>query len=164
MKTVIGKPAEWLIEAAASIGLDYSMLTHETTNELIKHSIKRHGDQNIHGAATIRLMDFDYIPDIVKAPDYAIVGALRKETLINAYAKIVNGITFLYFEDVLKSRKNKSLRGKTLYKVTRPLSFNEFLNNVSRNKKTDTSKATIFYISSVVIEENVQTAGSHPGG
>jgi hypothetical protein len=29
VKTVIGKPELWLIEAAASIGLDYSGLTHE---------------------------------------------------------------------------------------------------------------------------------------
>jgi hypothetical protein len=52
----------------------------------------------------------------VKAPDCAVIGAIRKETLINAYAKIDNGITYLYFEEVLFSRRNKSLRGKTFYK------------------------------------------------
>jgi hypothetical protein len=30
--TKIGNPEPWLIEAAASIGLDYSGLTHEITN------------------------------------------------------------------------------------------------------------------------------------
>ena len=70
-------------------------------------------------------------------------GAIRKKTLINAYAKIEKYITYMYFEDVLNSRKNKSLRGKTLYKITRPLLFHEFISNVSRNKKTDISKAAI---------------------
>jgi len=158
-KAVIGKPAQWLIEAAANVGLDYSRLFHETTDELTGHSIKRHGNRDIHGAATIITTDFDRIPDIVKTPDYAVIGAIRKETLLNAYAKIDNGITYLYFENVLKSRKNKVLRGKTLYKVTRPLLFDEFLNNVSRNKKTDISKAGIY-----VSQKNVQTAGGHPGG
>ena len=159
IKTTIGKPEKWLIEAAASVGLDYSKLSHETTNELADHSIKRHGDQNIHGAATIINTDFEYIINIIKKPDFAIIGAIRKETLVNAYAKIENNITYMYFEDVLNSRKNKSLRGKTLYKITRPLLFHEFVSNVSRNKKTDISKAAI-----INMQNNVQTAGGHPGG
>jgi len=142
-----------------SIGLDYSGLSHETTNELTIHSIKRHGSHDIHGEATVTSADFDRIPNIVKNPDYAVIGAIRKETLINAYAKIDSGITYLYFEDVLKSRKNKALRGKTLYKVKRPLLFDEFLNNVSRNKKTDISKAGIFNL-----QKNVQAAGGRPHG
>ena len=151
-KTVIGKPEEWLMEAAAETGLDYSGLCHEITNETINHSIKRHGDPKIHGAATVTCTDFEYIPDIVKTPSYAVIGAIRNETLINAYAKISHGATYLYFEEVLKGRRNKALRGKTLYKITRPLTLDEFLNNVSRNGKTDILKA------------NVQTAGGHPGG
>ena len=143
-KTVIGKPEKWLIEAALSIGLDYSGLSHETTNELTGHSIKRHGSFDIHGSATVTGADFDRIPDIVKTPDYAVIGAIRKETLINAYAKIDNGITYLYFEDVLKSRKNKALRGKTFYKVTKSLTFDDFLNNVSRNKKNGYIKGRCF--------------------
>ena len=158
-KTSTGKPAQWLIEAAADIGLNFTGLTHEITNELTAHSIKRHGDRNIHGMATITGTDFDRISDIVKTPDYAIIGAIRKGTLINAYAKITNGITYLYFEEVLISRKNKALRGKTLYKVTKQLSFDEVLKNVSRNGKTDISKARILNT-----QKNVQTAGGHPGG
>ena len=146
IKTTIGKPEKWLIETAAHAGLDYSKLSHETTNELTGHSIKRHGDRSIHGTATITSADFDRIPDIVKNPEYAIIGAIRKAALINAYAKIVNGITYMYFEEVLISRKNKALRGKTLFKVTRPLSFDEFSGNVTRNKKTDITKAAIFCV------------------
>ena len=142
-KTIIGKPEIWLIEAAAKIGLDYSQLTHEITNEFINHCIKRHGDQKTHGGATVTDADFERIPDIVKTPDHAIIGAIRKETLINAYAKIDNGMTCLYFEEVMISRRNKTLRGKTLYKVTRPLSLKEILRNVSGNGKTDISSARI---------------------
>ena len=155
----MGKPEKWLIEAATDIGLDYSRLTHETTNDLIDHSIKRHGDRRFHGSATITLADFERIPDIIKAPDYAAIGTIRKKTLINAYAKIDNGITYLYFDVVLTGRKNKALRGKTLYKITRALSFEEVLKKVTRNGKTDISKAKVLNF-----KNNVQTAGGHPGG
>jgi hypothetical protein len=143
-KSKISEPEKWLIEAAASIGLDFSGYIHEVTNEFHDHSLKRHGNPTIHGAATITDVDFECIPDIVKNPDYAIIGAIRKETLLNAYAKIYGNTTYLYFEMVLISRRNKSLRGKTLYKVTRQLSFDEVLKNVSRNGKTDISRSWIY--------------------
>ena len=158
-KIPICKPEQWLIKAGIFIGLNFSELTHEITNEFKNHSIKRHGDYKLHGTATVTTADFDQISCIVKNPDYAIIGAIRKEVLINAYAKIISSITYLYFEDILKSRRNKAMRGKTLYKVTKPLSFDEFFNNVSRNKKTDILKAWIYNS-----QKNVQTAGSHPGG
>jgi len=53
-------------------------------------------------------------------------------------------MTHLYFEEVLSSRRNKAFRGKTFYKITRPLSFDEFKKNVTRNKKTDISKAVFW--------------------
>lgn len=158
-KTVIGKPEKWLIETAAKAGLDYSKLSHEKTNDLIIHSLKRHGDRNTHGEATITMLDFAHIPDIVKNPDYAVIGAIRKNTLINSYAKHINGMTYMYFEDILISRKNKALRGVTLYKVTRLLPFEGFFSNVTRNKKTDVSKAAVYKA-----KKNVQTAGGNPGG
>ena len=43
-KTTIGKPQQWLIEAAAEIGIDVSGLTHEVTNSFITHVFKQHGD------------------------------------------------------------------------------------------------------------------------
>jgi hypothetical protein len=139
--TEIGRPEKWLIEAAAAIGLDLSGFTHETTNELRSHSIKRHGDPEKHGMAAITEADFERIPGIIKTPDHAIIGANRKGTLINAYTKADNSSTYLYFEEVLQSRKNKALRGKTLYKVNRPLTFEEFIRIVTMNKKTDISGA-----------------------
>jgi hypothetical protein len=86
--TIPGKPEAWLLEAAASIGLDYSALTHEVTDHFRNHVINRHGDPSKHGTATVTYMDFDKIPAIVKAPDMAILGARRWGNLCNVYIKI----------------------------------------------------------------------------
>jgi hypothetical protein len=40
---ILGKPEAWLLEAAASIGLDFSPFTHEVTNHFKNHVKKRHG-------------------------------------------------------------------------------------------------------------------------
>jgi len=77
----------------------------------------------------------------------------------NVYVKIDTGITYFYFEDILCSNRNKCLRGRTLYKITRPLSLDEVLKNITKNDKTDISKAKI-----LILQEDVQTAGGHPGG
>ena len=156
-KTVIGKPAPWLLEAAASIGLDYSELSHEITNHFQSHVINRHGDPAKHGTATVTEKDFDMIPSILETPDIAIIGAFRWGILCNIYIKTIMEVTYLYFEETLDSNRNKSLRSRTLYKVTRSLSLDEVLKNVVRNDKTDISKANILTI------KNVQTAGGHPG-
>jgi hypothetical protein len=139
----IAKPEPWLIEAAAEVGLNYSRLTHEETNEFRIHVINRHGDRARHGKATVTNADFDRIPAIVKAPDMAIIGATRQGAFCNVYIKIDTGMTYVYFDEVLDSRKNKALRGSTFYKVTRPLSLDEVLNTVTRNDKTDISNAKI---------------------
>jgi hypothetical protein len=86
--TVIGPPEPWLIEAAASIGLDYSAFTHEVTDHFKNHVINRHGNPAKHGAATVTNTDFDRIPAIVKAPDMAIIGAIRQGNPYNDYIKI----------------------------------------------------------------------------
>jgi hypothetical protein len=143
-KTIIGKPEPWLMDAAAAIGLDFAGLTHEITDHFKNHVINRHGDSAKHGAATVTDTDFSRIPGIVKAPDIAIIGAIRWGNLYNVYAKIEAGITYLYFDEVLNSKRNKALRSSTFYKVTRPLSLDEVLTNVIRNEKTDVSKAKIF--------------------
>jgi hypothetical protein len=49
--------------------------------------MKRHGDPKKHGTAAITEADFERIPDIIRAPDHAIIGATRKGTFINAYVK-----------------------------------------------------------------------------
>jgi hypothetical protein len=160
-KTIIGKPEKWLIEAASSIGLDVSGLSHEITNHFKNHVINRHGDPAKHGTATVTEQDFKKIPDMLKKPDIAIIGAVRWGIPCNIQIKIYKGTTYLYFEDILNSNRNKCLRGRTLYKVTRPLLLDEILKNVIRNDKTDISKAKIVIFSN---KKDVQTAGSHPGG
>jgi len=61
VKNEVCKPEKWLIEAGASIGLDFSKHIHETTNEFYEHSLKRHGNHQIHGEATITSVDFKHI-------------------------------------------------------------------------------------------------------
>jgi len=84
------------------------------------------------------------IPDILRTPDIAIIGAIRWKLLCNVYIKIDAGTTYLYFEEIMDSNRNKCLQGRTLYKVTRPLSLDEVLKNVVRNDKTDISKTKVF--------------------
>ncbi|MDR1618093.1 MAG: hypothetical protein LBS06_03470 [Treponema sp.] len=139
----MGGPEPWLVEAAASIGLDFSGLTHETTNHFKNHVINRHGDPAKHGTATVTDADFAKIPGIVKAPGMAIIGATRRGHSCNVYIKIEAGITYFYFDEVLNSKRNKALRSSTFYKVTKPLSPDEVLKNVTRNNRTDVSKAQI---------------------
>ena len=142
-KTTIGKPQQWLIEAAASIGLDFTGFRHETTDDFKRHVIKRHGNSAIHGRATITDMDFTRIPDIVKIPDIAIIGATRKGRVYIIYAKTYPDMTYIYFEQVLDSRRYRVLRGSTLYKVTRPLVTDDIKRIITRNDKTDISEALI---------------------
>jgi hypothetical protein len=142
--TTLGKPETWLLEAATSIGFDFSGFIHETTNQFRNHVMSRHGDPAIHGAATVTDEDFFRLPGIIRAPDIAIIGAKRKKALYIVYVKTETGITYFYFEQILDSRKNKAFRGSTFYKVTRSLSLDEVLKNVSRNDKTDITGAKIY--------------------
>jgi len=144
----IGNPEKWLINAAASIGLDFAGLTHEMTNHFRNHVIKRHGQ----GILAINEKDFDEIPKIVKAPDLAIIGTIREGALINAYAKMETGATYIYFEEVLDSNRNKALRGRTFFKIIKPLDMENFERIVAMNGITDLTKAKKI------------AAGGHPGG
>jgi hypothetical protein len=135
--TEIGKPEPWLIEAAASIGLDFAGLTHEVTNHFRNHVKKRHGQ----GALAILDTDFDLIPGIVKAPDMAIIGASRGEVLFNAYAKREAGATYLYYEEVLNSTRNKALRSRTFYKIIKPLDMAGFEKIITMNEISDLTRA-----------------------
>jgi hypothetical protein len=156
-KTQIGKPEKWLIDTAAAIGLNFSGFVHEITTQFRGHVINRHGDPLIHGGATVTDEDFSLLPAIIHAPDLAIIGAKRKGTTYIVYAKTETNMTYLYFEQILDSRKNKALRGCTFYKVTRRLSLDDVLKNISRNEKTDISEAKVYI-------KKVQPAGGYPDG
>jgi hypothetical protein len=144
----IGKPQQWLIEAAAEIGLDFAGLTHEITNHFITHVISRHGK----GHLAITEKDFDKIPGIVETPDLAIIGAFRKGIPINAYAKRDERATYLFFEEVLNSKRNKALRGRTFYKLIKPLDMENFEKIITMNGITDLTGVKKI------------AAGGHPGG
>jgi hypothetical protein len=78
--TEIGSPEPWLVEAAASIGLDLAGLTHEVTNYFENHGIKRHGNAEVEkarGQLPVTPADIARIPEIVKKPDAAIIGIKR---------------------------------------------------------------------------------------
>jgi hypothetical protein len=142
--TPIGSPAPWLIEAAASIGLDYSRLIHAITNHFRNHAMNRHPD--------LKPGDFENIPKIIAGPDTAIIGALRCGALHNVYVKRLAGVTFFYVDEVLDSRKNKLLRGVTLFKTRREKTLEEVIAIVAGNERTDITKSKII------------GAGGHPGG
>jgi hypothetical protein len=136
-KIEISKPEPWLIEAAASIGLDFTGLTHEITSHFKNHVKKRHD----HGILAILDTDFERIPGIVKAPDMAIIGAIRGKMLFNAYAKREDGATYLYYDEVLDSNRNKTLRSRTFYKIVKPVDMAGFEKIVTMNEKSDISRA-----------------------
>jgi hypothetical protein len=154
--TEIGKPEPWRIEAAASIGLDLAGLVHEVTNYFINHSIKKHGEKTIErarGQLPVTLADIARIPDILKNPDYALVGIKRHGETIIAYSKKLENGTAFYYEEVLNSKRNKALRSKTIYKKMGIVSKQVFLNIVTANLHTDISGAKM-----------VVGAGGNPGG
>jgi len=147
--TKIARPMPWLIEAAASVGLDYSALTHEETNYFRNHVRKRHGT----GAMAITEADYGLIPAIVEAPDMAIVGTVREGARVNVYAKREGVWTYLYFDEVLNSTHNRALRSRTFYKIVKLLDMGTLERIVAMNGTSDLSGA-----------KRVIAAGGHPGG
>ena len=155
-KTTIGKPAQWLIQAAVSIGLDFAELVHEITNEFVAHSIKRHGDaetEKARGQLPVTFADIELIPDIVKNPDCAIIGIKKHDETLIAYLKRSEVNTVIYYEEILNSKRNKSLRSKTLYKKMGVVNNETFLKIVANNAHTDISGIKI-----------AVGTGGHPGG
>jgi len=152
----IGKPAQWLIEAAASIGLDFTGLTHEVTGDFITHCKKQHGNEKIEksrGQLPVTDVDIEILPEIVKNPDCVIIGIKKYGQLFNAYLKAATAGTIIYYEEILNSKRNKSLRSKTMYKKMGTVSCEAFLKIVSNNANTDISGV-----------KTVVGAGGNPGG
>jgi hypothetical protein len=155
-KTTIGKPEKWLIEAAAEIGLDFARLSHEVTNNFVTHCKKQHGDRKLEkarGQLPIVSTDIGLIPDITKNPDCVIIGIKKYGQIFNAYLKRGADGTVIYYKEVLNSKKNKSLRSKTMYKKMGTVSNETFLKIVSNNANTDISRIKM-----------VVGAGGNPGG
>jgi len=154
-KTIIGRPEQWLIEAAETVGLDISGLVHEVTNYFVNHSIKRHGNkrtENAQGQVPVIPVDFSRIPDIVKNPDCTIINIRHNEEILIAYSKKFEDSTVIYYEEVLNSKRNKALRSKTIYKKMGTVKKDTFLKIVSNNAHTDMSQTKV-----------VVGAGGNPG-
>ncbi|MDR2785118.1 MAG: hypothetical protein LBB83_04300 [Treponema sp.] len=142
--TTVCSPAPWLIEAAADAGLDVSALEHEMTNYFVNHTVNRHGNEKAErdqGQLPITKADISSIPDIVKSPDYAIIGIRRHGETLIAYCKHFENWTTIYLEEVLNSRKNKALRSTTMYKKQGIVDQETFIKIVSNNAHTDMTKS-----------------------
>jgi len=155
-KAVVGKPEQWLVEAAKTAGLDISGLAHEITNNFVNHSITRHGNaetEKAQGQISVTLADFERISDIVKNPDFAIINIKRNRGVLIAYSKKFEEGTVIYYEEILNSKRNKALRSKTIYKKMGTVRSDTFLKIVSNNAHTDVSQIKM-----------VVGAGGNPGG
>ena len=63
------------------------------------------------------------------------------------------GVTYLYFDKVLDSNRNRALRGSTFYKIVKPLDMGNLERIVNINGISDLSRA-----------KKIIAAGGHPGG
>jgi hypothetical protein len=161
-KIPIGKVEKWLVDEAKKVGLDIDGFEHEITNEFVTHVMNNHGDEKAEaarGQIAIKQDDFSKIPDIIKYPDYVIVGGKYtkgefKGNNFFAYAKKLDDGKTLYFEAVLDSKNNKSLRGKTMYKLKGAVDERKFFNIVSNADDVDISNAKTI---------NLAAAGGYPG-
>jgi hypothetical protein len=153
-KTIIGKSEQWLVGAAKVIGLDIDGFCHEITSDFVNHVIKEHGDGNSEksrGNVPINIADFDKIPNIINTPDIFIVGAKRKGKDRIIYAKNDIAVSTLYFEEILFGKRNKSLRSKTMWKLTGAVTVKRITAILTNNALYDLSGAKI-----------MTGGGSHP--
>jgi hypothetical protein len=145
-KTLLGLADRWLIENAKDAGLNIEGYEHEVTDVFVVHILKRHGNQAIErgrGQIAITQADFVKIPEVIKAPDLALVGGKRGARNIIAYAKKMADNTTLYFEEVIEGSKIKALRSMSLFKWTGDVDAKLFENIIAGNGKTDISGAKI---------------------
>ena len=144
-KESIGKAAEWLINNAIEVGIDIQGFEHEITNYFINHVLNRHSDPDIEesfGQIPVKEDDFNNIADVVKNPDYAIIGAKRNGEDVLFYAKRMEDGSTIYLEEVLTGKKNKTLRSKTLFRKKNNIDVDKetLLKIASGEGKTDLSK------------------------
>jgi hypothetical protein len=151
----IGKAAPWLITAGKEAGLDLDGLTHEVSNYFKSHSLNRHGNpvtEQRLGQIAVTEADFSLIPDIITAPDLTVIGIKWNQQTHIAYAKRIGEITYIYFEEVLNSRKNKAMRSASLYKRPQETDMDMFIKIITHNAHNDISGI-----------KKVKGAGGRPG-
>jgi len=155
-KTTIGKPEKWLIEAAACIGLEIAGFTHEVTDNFKSHVFKQHGNEiseKARGQIAVTQSDIAKIPNIVKTPDFTIIGIKRDSETLIAYSKKYDNNTVIYYEEVLTGKKSKTLRSKTMFIKIGSMSKETFINIAGNHAHVDMSGVKI-----------VVGAGGHPDG
>jgi len=143
-KLSLGKAEKWLVDAARDAGLDIGGFEHEITNEFVNHVINHHGNaktEAARGLVAIGTEDFLRIPDVIRSPDFAIIGARRRGGDFMIYAKEMEDGTTLYLEEVLSGRNNRTLRGKTMYKFAGIPDVETMVSIITNRDKTDISKA-----------------------
>lgn len=156
IRTTIGKPEKWLIEAATSIGIEITGFTHEVTNSFKTHVFKQHGNdksERARGQIAVTQADIEKIPDIVKAPDCAVIGIKKDSEILIAYSKKYKNNTVVYYEEVLTGKKSKALRSKTMFIKIGSMSNEAFYNIAGDHAHVDMSGVKI-----------VVGAGGHPDG
>jgi len=148
----MGKVENWLVEDAKKTGLNIEGFEHEITRKFMTHVLDEHGDtkkEAARGQIAINVKDFEKILDIIQSPDYVLFGGkyTKGDTKGNdfiVYAKEMTDGTTLYYEAVLPGKRNKKLRGKTMYKRKNIMDKQKFLNIVSNTDGVDVSNAEIF--------------------
>jgi hypothetical protein len=136
----------WTVENAQKAGVNIEGYKHEISNYFIHHVIKNHGNEKselIRGNVPIKDDDFEKIPEIIDHPDWVIFGAKRNNEDRIIYVKHTENGTVFYFEEILRGRNNRSLRGNTMYKTKKTLNKDGILANIRINGKTDLSNIII---------------------
>lgn len=159
-----GKVADWFVDIAKQSGFDFSGYEHETTNHFENHVLKEHGRGNENDPANVPVeqKDFDRIKDIIDSPDFIAFGVKREGEDRVIYAKSFDDGTTLYFEEILDGKKNKKLRGKTMFKRTDKVTGEKLKKILSSNRKNDVSEMKI--ACSEVTDSSIDRSTNGVGG
>lgn len=159
-----GKVADWFVDIAKQSGFDFSGYEHETTNHFENHVLKEHGKGNENDPANVPVeqKDFDRIKDIIDSPDFIAFGVKREGEDRVIYAKSFDDGTTLYFEEILDGKKNKKLRGKTMFKRTDKVTGEKLKKILSSNRKNDVSEMKI--ACSEVTDSSIDRSTNGVGG
>lgn len=159
-----GKVADWFVDIAKQSGFDFSGYEHETTNHFENHVLNEHGRGNENDPANVPVeqKDFDRIKDIIDSPDFIAFGVKREGEDRVIYAKSFDDGTTLYFEEILDGKKNKKLRGKTMFKRTDKVTGEKLKKILSSNRKNDVSEMKI--ACSEVTDSSIDRSTNGVGG
>ena len=175
-KMSLGKVGKWLVDEAGKVGIDIRGFEHEITNEFVNHVVKKHGNEKaeaFRGQIAVKQDDFDKISEVINSPDLVMVGVKTLGRDMVAYAKKMPDGTTLYIEEVLSGKRNKTLRGKTMFKHKNMPDEKVFYRIISNGNGVDMTNTKILAMGrrgqsgDPTIEESVavaDTASAHKPG